>query len=76
MYPLLRGEYVARADPDRCTGHGACVQACPFKAWTLADGKAQMAGTCFGCGMCAAACPERAIEIVKCEVAPMQESAD
>jgi NAD-dependent dihydropyrimidine dehydrogenase PreA subunit len=67
MYPLLRGEYVARVDRGRCTGHGACVQACPFDVWTLAGGKARMTGMCMGCGMCAAACPERAIEIVKRE---------
>ena len=64
MYPLLRGEYIARTDPRRCTGHGTCVTACPFDARTLADGKVTMTGTCLGCGMCAAACPERAIEIV------------
>jgi len=67
MYPLLRGDYVARADPARCTGYGACVQACPFGAWALVDGRARVAGTCFGCGMCAAACPEGAIEMVKRE---------
>jgi NAD-dependent dihydropyrimidine dehydrogenase PreA subunit len=68
MYPLLRGEYVARADLDRCAGHGNCVQACPFDSWTLVDGKARMASTCFGCGMCVAMCPEHAIEMVEREV--------
>jgi ferredoxin len=64
VYPLLRGEYVARVSIDRCTGHGACVSACPFDAWTLVNGKARMTGMCLGCGMCVAACPERAIEMV------------
>lgn len=65
MYPLLHGEYVARVDAERCTGHGVCVATCPFDAWALVGGKAQISGTCFGCGRCAAVCPERAIEMVE-----------
>lgn len=67
MYPLLRGEYVARVDTDRCAGHGVCVDACPFDAWALVDGEAKQVGECFGCGRCVAACPEQAIamEMVK-----------
>jgi Pyruvate/2-oxoacid:ferredoxin oxidoreductase delta subunit len=61
MYPLLRGEYMARVDTDRCAGHGACVDACPFDAWALVDGEATQVGECFGCGRCVAACPEHAI---------------
>lgn len=64
MYPLLRGEYVARPDLDRCTGHGDCVNVCPFDALALADGKVKIVGPCFGCGQCVAACPEGAIEYV------------
>lgn len=67
MYPLLRGEYVSRTDLDRCTGHGACVEACPFGARALIEGKAQMVGPCFGCGRCVEMCPERAIEMVRRE---------
>jgi NAD-dependent dihydropyrimidine dehydrogenase PreA subunit len=64
MYPLLPGEYVARTDPERCTGYGACVAACPFDARALADGKLRMVGVCFGCGRCVALCPEKAIYMV------------
>jgi NAD-dependent dihydropyrimidine dehydrogenase PreA subunit len=64
MYPLLRGEYVARVDEDRCAGHGACVDACPFDAWALVDGKVRQMGECFGCGKCVTACPSGAIEMV------------
>jgi NAD-dependent dihydropyrimidine dehydrogenase PreA subunit len=62
-YPLLRGDYVAHTDPDRCTGHGACVDACPFGARALGHGQARLVQPCFGCGMCVAACPEDAIKM-------------
>lgn len=61
IYPLLRGEYFADTDLARCTGHGACVAACPFGARRLADGKARMMEPCFGCGSCVTACPQGAI---------------
>jgi ferredoxin len=67
MYPLLRGSFVACAALDRCTGHGACVAACPFGVWTLMDGKVRMVGPCFGCGRCVEVCPEGAMEMVKRE---------
>jgi len=60
-YPLLKGRWVAVTDPARCTGHEACLTACPFDARTLRDGKAQLVSTCFGCGLCVDACPEQAI---------------
>jgi ferredoxin len=60
-YPLLKGRWVAVTDPARCTGHGACLTACPFDARTLRDGKAQLVNPCFGCGLCIDACPEQAI---------------
>lgn len=60
-YPLLRGTHIAETDPDRCTGHGACEDACPFGARAIVDGKAQLVDACFGCGVCAGACPEGAI---------------
>lgn len=64
MYPLLRGEYASRTNLDRCTGHGGCVDACPFGVRALEGGKVRMVGACFGCGRCVAACPEQAIEMV------------
>jgi len=61
--PLLRGEHLAITDLARCTGHGACVAACPFGARAVVDGKAKMVSACFGCGMCARVCPEGAVVI-------------
>jgi NAD-dependent dihydropyrimidine dehydrogenase PreA subunit len=67
VYPLLRGAYLARTDLDRCTGHGACVAACPFEVRALEDGKTRLVDACFGCGLCVASCPEGAIAMVEAE---------
>lgn len=61
VYPLLRGEYLVAIDLERCTGHGACVAACPFGARAVVDGKGELVSPCFGCGLCVAACPEGAL---------------
>lgn len=65
--------FVAEVKPDKCTGCGACLEAC------LADGalhlveqekdgrKIQLAevtpAMCMGCGACVAVCPDQAIDI-------------
>lgn len=63
FYPLLRGKYVAWTHVERCTGHGACIDLCPFGARAMIDGCTTLVGPCFGCGLCAAACPQGAIEM-------------
>jgi ferredoxin len=60
-YPLLRGAHLAETDLERCAGHGACVDACPFGVRAVVNGKAKLVDGCFGCGVCVGACPERAI---------------
>jgi len=51
--------------PDICMGCSRCLEACPFGALRMADGKAVEVPTlCHSCGMCAVACPVRAIEMV------------
>ncbi|NDY42248.1 CoB--CoM heterodisulfide reductase iron-sulfur subunit A family protein [Dissulfurirhabdus thermomarina] len=66
--------FVAAVDPARCTGSGACVEACPVEgAVTLeeveeADGRTVRRAVvnpalCTGCGVCVAACPSRAIDV-------------
>jgi len=62
-YTLLRGPYIAETDLALCSGHGACVTACPFGVRALVAGKVQMMEACYGCGLCAAVCPEGAIQI-------------
>jgi NAD-dependent dihydropyrimidine dehydrogenase PreA subunit len=63
-YPLLRGAHIAETDLDRCAGHGACVEACPFGVRALEGGKAKLVSACFGCGVCVTVCPEKAIAMV------------
>jgi ferredoxin len=60
-FPLVYGEHVARAD-DSCEGCGECLDACPWEARTLRDGRVAVEETlCFGCGLCVTACPNKAI---------------
>ena len=49
--------------PERCTGCGACVRACPMGVMELSEGKAAVNKRhhCLECMHCAAACPARAI---------------
>ncbi len=47
--------------PRKCTGCGACAEACPFGAIDLAEGKAEINAACRVCGLCLKACPEKAI---------------
>jgi heterodisulfide reductase subunit A len=65
--------FVARVAPERCRGHGKCVEQCKYRsAITLVekqrDGKPVTCADvnpalCNGCGMCAAVCPEGAIQV-------------
>jgi len=63
---LFRAEYVARIDPDRCTGCRDCMRSCQFGAMTY--GAAEKKTTidqrwCFGCGVCRSACKKAAIQL-------------
>ncbi|BBO76836.1 hypothetical protein DSCW_42530 [Desulfosarcina widdelii] len=65
--------FVAEVDLSRCTGRGACVEAClNAGALTLVDveengetvQRARVTpALCLGCGACAAVCPENAINV-------------
>jgi len=65
--------YVARVDPDKCTGSGECVKVCPqeeaveLKTFTENGRTFQRAvvtpANCNGCGVCVSACPNRAIDV-------------
>jgi heterodisulfide reductase subunit A len=65
--------YVARVDPERCTGSGECVKVCPqeeavaLQTFTENGRTFQRAvitpANCNGCGVCVSACPSRAIDV-------------
>ncbi|QLA21180.1 4Fe-4S binding protein [Desulfolutivibrio sulfoxidireducens] len=60
-FGLIRACRPAR-EPDRCTGCGACVAACPEQAVTLSPkGPVIDRKICLGCGLCARACPHDAL---------------
>jgi len=49
-------------DKSICTGCGECVEACPFNAISLKDGKAEIDyPICKHCNVCVKACPVGAI---------------
>ena len=54
--------------PDRCTGCGDCVTACPFQCISLSDDKAVISDDCRLCGICIGVCPTNAIEMKAKEV--------
>lgn len=51
---------------QKCIGCGLCVQDCPMRNLSLADGKAKVRGNCMECGHCFAVCPSHAVQITGC----------
>jgi heterodisulfide reductase subunit A len=65
--------YVARVDPEKCDGSGACVEVCCYedaiglREFSANGSKVKRAvvtpANCSGCGACVSACPNRAIDV-------------
>jgi len=56
---------IAESNSLRCVGCGQCIEACPYAAIELYNGKARVNGyLCKGCGTCAAACPNKAMSLI------------
>ncbi|MBR4227469.1 MAG: 4Fe-4S binding protein [Candidatus Methanomethylophilaceae archaeon] len=66
---------VVRIDADRCTGCGACAEACSEGAIKMVDGKAVLVSEehCDGLGACLPSCPADAIAIERRDVEPFRE---
>ena len=68
---------IIESDRDKCTGCGACADACHEGAIAMVDGKAQLMREdyCDGLGNCLPACPTGAISFVEREAAAYDEAA-
>jgi ferredoxin len=53
-----------KIDLEKCSGCGACVDACPSEALKLVDEKVVVdSDECVDCGVCVDECPEGALEL-------------
>jgi MinD superfamily P-loop ATPase len=71
---VSRSDFRVAIETERCTGCGACIRRCQFKALSK-DGDVAAADytRCVGCGVCVSACPVEAMSMERRpagEVAP------
>ena len=68
---------IIEIDQDKCTGCGACAQACHEGAIAMVDGKAKLMRDdyCDGLGDCLPACPTGAIRFTEREAEAYNEAA-
>ena len=62
---------IAQLDPDKCTGCGNCITACPILARKMVNGKAIVLDHCMGCGVCRVNCEANAITMVPTKHKPV-----
>jgi heterodisulfide reductase subunit A len=65
--------FVARVDPEKCEGSGACIEVCAYEdaiaLQTFTEDGRQVSravvtpANCSGCGNCVSACPNHAIDV-------------
>jgi ferredoxin len=71
---LVTSRFIAEPERARCTGCGACAEACPIEAIRMSDTPAGGSARdrrpsvdvsfCIGCGVCGLACRPRAMRLV------------
>jgi len=65
---VLRAEYVAVLDPEKCIGCSACLKNCHFNAIHYVEEVRKVhihAEACYGCGLCRAKCDQGAIKLIE-----------
>ena len=72
---------VARVDPDKCTGSGACLTACPYDSITSIEWDGRKVAmvdpaTCKGCGGCVPVCGQDAIDLLGYTDAQMRSAIE
>lgn len=59
------GDFISY-DPERCDGCGLCAVICPFRLWSVKEGKARLAPRyqelCLECASCWEICEKEAID--------------
>jgi heterodisulfide reductase subunit A len=78
--------YIARVDPEKCEGAGACVEAClcegAIRLQTFTENGRSVKraviepANCNGCGACVSACPNRAIDVQGWSLAQYEAMVD
>jgi ferredoxin len=70
---MLKGEYVARVNEEKCQGCKTCLTRCQFGAilFNVDNGKAFIdIRKCVGCGLCATECEYNAVELFERRFTP------
>jgi ferredoxin len=70
---MFRAEYVARVDPEKCSGCGLCTEVCPFNAFSPHEPRAKARidlRKCYGCGVCRSVCAKGALGLFDRDSAP------
>ena len=63
---MIKSDFIAYTDMNKCTNCGICVRRCNFGARKLVKDKLIfLQNYCFGCGLCVSECPEEAIILRK-----------
>lgn len=72
-YTLIKSEYIAVVDPEKCVGCKICLTKCQFGAilFNLDYEKAFIdIRKCFGCGLCETSCKHQAINLIERRLTP------
>jgi NAD-dependent dihydropyrimidine dehydrogenase PreA subunit len=62
---VVKSDYTASVDLDKCIGCGICLERCVFNARKILEGKSVVIkDNCYGCGLCVTTCPTNASVLI------------